>query len=44
MNSSEHLPSDTQTYQSQQSIHQQTLLIKGSSHAPSHLAETDRYN
>lgn len=42
---SEHSPSNTQAYQSQQSIHQQlTLLIKGNSHAPSHLAETDRYN
>lgn len=48
MISSEHLPSDTQAYQSQQSIHsihqQLTLLIKGTSHAPSHLAEMDRYN
>lgn len=42
---SEHLPIDTQAYQSQQSIHQQlTPLIKGTSHAPSHLAEMDRYN
>ena len=43
--SSEHLPSVTQAYQSPRSIHQQlTLLIKGTSRAPSHLAEKDRCN
>lgn len=43
--SSEHLPSVTQAYRSLRSIHQQlTLLIKVTSHAPSHLVEMDRCN